>query len=85
MSRVRGPGQKWEAIVAYYREAILVTEELRGGDRLPAQLEMCRLWGVSKTTMVRATRELRAEGLVVGGRGPDGLSVSYTPRSRTDG
>jgi hypothetical protein len=59
---------------AYARAADRLREriargELRPGDRLPGIHSIARQLGVGSKTAVRAVDELRAEGLVVGGRG----------------
>lgn len=43
--------------------------DLKGGDKLPSERELCEQWGVSTITARKALESLRAEGLVYGIRG----------------
>jgi GntR family transcriptional regulator len=43
--------------------------ELAPGDSIPSEAELCRAFGVSRGTVRQALTTLRAEGLLVGGRG----------------
>jgi hypothetical protein len=71
---------------AHVRAAALLRDrvargELRPGDRLPGVHVLASQLGVGSRTMVRALDELRAEGLVVGGRGrgPRATVASIVP------
>lgn len=60
-----------EAIVAQIR-ALMRSNRLRPGDRLPSERELCERFGVSRVTVREALRVLEAGGLVdirVGARG----------------
>lgn len=66
-----GVGRISELIVAQIR-LLLRRGELRPGDRLPAERDLCERFGVSRVTVREALRVLEASGLVeirVGARG----------------
>ncbi|HEY4281348.1 MAG TPA: FadR/GntR family transcriptional regulator [Conexibacter sp.] len=60
-----------EQISASIREAIL-DGTLAPGDRLPSELEMATLYGVSRPTVREALRTLRADHVLVSSRGRTG-------------
>lgn len=43
-------------------EAYILEQGLKVGDRLPPEREMCRMWGLNRTTLRSAIARLEAEG-----------------------
>jgi len=74
-------GSLSERIVAQV-ERLLAQEELRPGDRLPAEREMARLLGVSRPSLREAVRTLQARGRLVVKHG-QGVFVAE-PRAETE-
>ncbi|MFF2789348.1 GntR family transcriptional regulator [Streptomyces sp. NPDC058049] len=56
--------------------------ELRGGDRVPSENEICEQWPVSKITARKALTTLRSEGLIEGVRGKGTFVRRKAPRVR---
>jgi GntR family transcriptional regulator len=62
-------GQQPEPTPLYYRVREAIRERIRRGEfspgaRLPTEEALCRAYGVSRITVIRALRDLVAEGLV---------------------
>lgn len=73
-----GTGPAYRVLADTLRAQILSTE-LRPGDRLPAESELCELYGVSRSTVREALRALATERLLVTRRGVSGGSFVATP------
>ncbi|MFF3863028.1 GntR family transcriptional regulator [Streptomyces sp. NPDC002209] len=56
--------------------------DLRGGDRVPSENEICEQWPVSKITARKALTTLRSEGLIEGVRGKGTFVRRKAPRVR---
>jgi GntR family transcriptional repressor for pyruvate dehydrogenase complex len=59
-------------------KAAILSGALRGGDRLPGELELARQFGVSRTTVREALRSLAAQNLIVKTPGAGGGSFVRT-------
>ena len=64
--------KKRTIIVADTIKQMVVTENLKPGDRLPAETELIQRFKMSKGTMREATRLLEAQGLIKTRTGPGG-------------
>src|SRR5690554_2268530 len=73
-----GTGPAYRVLADTPRAQILSTE-LRPGDRLPAESELCELYGVSRSTVREALRALATERLLVTRREVSGGSFVATP------
>jgi GntR family transcriptional regulator, transcriptional repressor for pyruvate dehydrogenase complex len=71
----------YRKVAAAIGEQIL-TRALRDGDRLPAEVELARQFGVNRSTVREALRELESHGLVQRRPGSKLMSVSR-PRQQT--
>jgi GntR family transcriptional regulator len=60
----------------------LVTAELRHGDRLPSERQLCAEYGVSRITVREAIGQLVSEGLLVRAPGKGTFVADRTARSR---
>ena len=65
--------------VADQLRALIVTGQIRPGERLPSELKLASLFGVSRGTVREALRELSAESLVETSRGTTGGSFVTQP------
>lgn len=72
------PGPAYRVLADTLRTQIL-SAELRPGDRLPAETELCELYGVSRSTVREALRALATERLLVTRRGVSGGSFVASP------
>jgi DNA-binding GntR family transcriptional regulator len=60
----------------------IATGRLAPGDRVPSEPELCRRFGVSRTTVRQALGRLNQRGLIE--RHPSfGTRLNHTPRSRS--
>lgn len=73
-----GKGPAYRVLADALRRQIL-SGELRSGDRLPAETELCELHGVSRSTVREALRALVSERLLVTRRGVSGGSFVAAP------
>ena len=64
--------KKRTIIVADTIKQMVVTENLKPGDRLPAETELIQRFKMSKGTIREATRLLEAQGLIKTRTGPGG-------------
>ena len=64
--------KKRNIIVADTIKQMVVTENLKPGDRLPAETELIQRFKMSKGTIREATRLLEAQGLIKTRTGPGG-------------
>jgi GntR family transcriptional regulator len=71
------PTELFEQVAAEIRRAI-ADGEAKPGERLPPAKDLAAILGVNTNTVLRALRELRAEGLLEFRRGR-GISVAGTP------
>ena len=60
-------------------EAYILEQGLKVGDRLPPEREMCRMWGLNRTTLRSAIARLEAEGRL---SSTQGSGTCLTPRFR---
>lgn len=74
-----GRGPAYQVLADALRGQIL-SGELRSGDRLPAEAELCELHGVSRSTVREALRALVTERLLVTRRGVSGGSFVAAPQ-----
>lgn len=72
-------GPAYRVLADTLRHQIL-SGELRSGDRLPAEAELCELYGVSRSTVREALRALATERLLVTRRGVAGGSFVAAPQ-----
>lgn len=70
----------FEQIVEMLRRAI-TSEQLKAGERLPAETKLAEQFGVARMTLRRAVQELRAEGFLVAASGR-GVAVRPAPGIR---
>jgi DNA-binding FadR family transcriptional regulator len=83
------PGRASDAVVQHIKE-LVVTGQLRSGQRLPSEKELAKLFGLSRVTVRDALRVLEAEGFVrikVGARGGAFISApgpQHVTRSLTN-
>jgi len=47
-----------------YLEGYFLEHDLKPGDRLPSERELCEMWGVSRTTLRSAVARMEADGLL---------------------
>lgn len=71
-------GPAYQVLADALRGQIL-SGELKSGDRLPAEAELCDLYGVSRSTVREALRALVTERLLVTRRGVSGGSFVAAP------
>lgn len=72
-------GPAYRVLADALRQQIL-SGDLLSGDRLPAEAELCDLYGVSRSTVREALRALTTEQLLVTRRGVAGGSFVATPQ-----
>ena len=65
--------------VADQLRALIVTGQIRPGERLPSEASLANLFGVSRGTVREALRELSAQALVETSRGAAGGSFVTQP------
>ena len=75
------PARGFEDIAVQIQQAI-AEGQLRPGDRLPNERELCDTFGVSRPTLREAIRVLEATGVVEVRRGTSGGTFIKTPNSR---
>ena len=75
--------KKRTIIVADTIKQMVVTENLKPGDRLPAEIELIQRFKMSKGTIREATRLLEAQGLIKTRTGPGGGLVICAVCRRT--
>ena len=66
----------YRAVIDWIRQAV-ASGELRKGDRLPSEKELCEQFGLSRQTIRHATGELEKEGLLTRVRGSGVLDQIY--------
>ena len=71
-------------VVGRLREAIL-SGQVRPGERLPGERQLCERFGVGRPTLREALRSLEATGLIVVRPGKGGGSYAATPSEATVG
>ncbi|HTV97762.1 MAG TPA: GntR family transcriptional regulator [Steroidobacteraceae bacterium] len=72
--------------IAKLIEQRIVTRALRAGDSLPSESELARQFGVNRSTVREAVRELETHGLIGRGRGEKRLRVTRPePRQVSSG
>ena len=74
-----GKGPAYQVLADALRQQIL-SGQLGSGDRLPAEAELCELYGVSRSTVREALRALTTERLLVTRRGVAGGSFVAAPQ-----
>src|SRR5690606_9000843 len=72
------PGPAYRLLADALRAQILAAD-FEPGDRLPAESELCELYGVSRSTVREALRALATERLLVTRRGVLGGSFVASP------
>lgn len=77
----QGPDPLYDQIAGRIRMAIQM-HKLLPGTRLPSEMELCSLLGVSRNTVMRAVNGLREEGLLFRERG-SGTYVRHAPNQST--
>lgn len=65
--------------VAEQLRRLIASGEYKPGDRIPAERELAARLGVGRPAVREALRELRAQGLLVTGRGAQGTTVASLP------
>ncbi len=55
---------------------LIETGEFKPGDRIPAERDLAQQFGVGRPAVREALRELKAQGLIVSGRGAQGTTVA---------
>lgn len=66
--------------VADQLRALVASGEFKPGDRIPAERDLAARLGVGRPAVREALRELRAQGLLVTGRGAQGTTVANRPQ-----
>lgn len=67
--------------VAGQLRAMIIDGRLKPGERLPAELELCELFGVSRSTLREALKVLASQHLITTARGPGGGNTVAMPRT----
>jgi GntR family transcriptional repressor for pyruvate dehydrogenase complex len=65
--------------VAEQLRQLINSGEFRAGDRIPSERDLARRLGVGRPAVREALRELKAQGLLVVGRGAQGTNVAQLP------
>ncbi len=65
--------------VAAQLRQLITSGEFKPGDRIPAERELAGMFGVGRPAIREALRELRAQGLLITGRGAQGTTVANLP------
>jgi len=80
VSRLRpiNPQTVADQVVAQLRE-LIETGDFKPGDRIPAERDLALRLGVGRPAVREALRELKAQGLLVSGRGAQGTTVASLP------
>jgi GntR family transcriptional regulator, transcriptional repressor for pyruvate dehydrogenase complex len=65
--------------VAEQLRQLINTGEYKAGDRIPSERELASRLGVGRPAVREALRELKAQGLLIAGRGPQGTNVAHLP------
>src|SRR5476651_806638 len=72
--------------IANLIEQRIVERTLRTGDALPSEMDLARQFGVNRSTIREAIRELEIQGLLGSGRGEKRLRVTHPePRHVSSG
>ncbi|MFH0916033.1 MAG: Cof-type HAD-IIB family hydrolase [bacterium] len=58
---------------------LIISGEYKPGDRIPAERDLAAQLGVGRPAVREALRELKAQGLLTSGRGPQGTTVASLP------
>lgn len=67
------------AQVARQLKELLISGEMAPGERIPSERDLATRFGVGRPAVREALRELKAQGLLVSGRGPRGTVVASVP------
>lgn len=67
--------------VARQLRELVVAGELAPGQRIPSERELAARFGVGRPAVREALKELKAQGLLISGRGPQGTVVAAHPGS----
>jgi len=65
----------YDSYIPYYIQLIealeekIQVEDMKPGDQLPSELDMCELYGISRTVVRQALRKLELQGLVIRRKG----------------
>ncbi|NLE73874.1 MAG: Cof-type HAD-IIB family hydrolase [Actinobacteria bacterium] len=65
--------------VARQLKKLLTSGEVSPGERIPSERELATRFGVGRPAVREALRELKAQGLLISGRGPRGTIVAAVP------
>ena len=65
--------------VAWQLRQLITSGEYKAGDRIPSERDLARQLGVGRPAVREALRELKAQGLLVVGRGAQGTNVANMP------
>jgi len=65
--------------VARQLKELLTSGEMSPGERIPSERELAARFGVGRPAVREALRELKAQGLLISGRGPRGTVVAAIP------
>lgn len=65
--------------VARQLKALLVSGEIAPGERIPSERDLAARFGVGRPAVREALRELKAQGLLISGRGPRGTVAAALP------
>jgi GntR family transcriptional regulator len=70
--------------IGYWLERLIVSRKLCPGDKLPSEVEIANVLGVSRMTLRQALSSIEAKGLIVRRRGRFGGNFVATPRIEFD-
>ena len=71
--------------VAQQLRELINSGEYREGDRIPSERELAERFGVGRPAVREALRELKAQGLLLAGRGSQGTVVTVPPGAQLAG
>lgn len=79
-----GTGEKLSEKIFNQLEKAIRNKDIQPGEKIPTEMEMCRLFNVSRTAVREAVQKLEAKGLITIKKGSGIYVNQYEPNNATD-